>query len=400
MERSKSINNTKLWSKSYILMLVSNLFIYIAFYLLVPTLPAYAKQVGGSALQASLVVSIFSISSLVCRLFTGNVADTMEKRPILLIGCAIMACCTFTYIWLPIAAIILIRIIQGVGWGMASTSVAAVVSDIVPEKQRGEGMGYYSLSMIVSMALAPVVGIMVMNNHSFSVIAVISIALIVVGIIISQGVHFPKVKNKSKKKQLSAGELFEKKAMLPSFLCFLLSITLCGIMSYIMLYGKQINIASIWVYFIGHVSMVLITRPFIGKIFDKRGHAIVVIPGAVSMIIGLVILSYATSIPTLILSSLFYGFGYGAVHPSLQAWAVSRSPIERKGAANGTYLSSMDLGFTVGSILLSFIADSSSYAVMYRVSSIFMILFLAVYGYSLVKARMEEENDEAEEEIA
>jgi len=37
--KSKS---TKLWTKSYILMLFSNLFIYLAFYMLTPTLPAYA----------------------------------------------------------------------------------------------------------------------------------------------------------------------------------------------------------------------------------------------------------------------------------------------------------------------------------------------------------------------
>ena len=48
------------------------------------------------------------------------------------------------------------------------------------------------------------------------------------------------------------------------------------------------------------------------------------------MIVGLVVLSYTHSIPTLIISSLLYGFGYGAVQPSLQAWAVNRSPQKEK----------------------------------------------------------------------
>lgn len=385
---------SKLWSRNYVFILLANLLIYLGFYLLVPTLPTYAKQIGGNGLQASLVVSIFSISSLISRLVTGNVADTLDKKPILLIGVLIMTTCTFSYIWIPIIAIILIRIIQGIGWGMSSTSIAAVISDIVPEERRGEGMGYYSLSMIISMSLAPIVGIMVMNSYNFKVIAIISIVLVIIGTLVSQIVSFPENKRKSKrdnkKRVIVWNELFEQRALLPSVLCFLLSITLCGIMSYLMLYGREIKITYIWVYFVGHVLMILITRPFMGKIFDKKGHAVVVIPGAISMIVGLVILSYANSVPILVVASLFYGFGYGAVQPSLQAWAVNRSPLERKGAANGTFLSSMDLGFTIGSIVLSIVAESNGYAEMYRFSSIFMILFLAIYGLSIIKEKRNE----------
>ncbi|MDD3224263.1 MAG: hypothetical protein PHX70_06080 [Clostridium sp.] len=39
--------NDKLWLKSYIFIVFTNLFAYLGFYLLVPTLPAYAKQIGG-----------------------------------------------------------------------------------------------------------------------------------------------------------------------------------------------------------------------------------------------------------------------------------------------------------------------------------------------------------------
>ncbi|MDP4145522.1 MAG: MFS transporter [Bacillota bacterium] len=395
---------SKLWTKSYIFILITNLFVYIGFYLLVPTLPAFAKQIGGSSLQASLVVSGFSISSLICRAITGHAADKLEKKPILLIGLVILALCTFSYTFLPISAVIVIRILQGVGWGMASTTIAAVVSDMVPSQQRGEGMGYYSLSMIISMSLAPVASIIIMNNYRFNLVAMFSIILFGIGIISLQLVTFRKNKfqrNKgNKEKIIVLRDVFEKKALLPSLLCFLLAITLCGIMSYIVLFGKEIKLSNIWVYFIGHVSMILVTRSFVGKLFDKKGHTVVIIPGAISMTIGLIILSYVHSVPTLVIASLFYGFGYGAVQPSLQAWAVNRSPIERRGAANGTFLSSMDLSFTIGSILLSYIAESKSYAIMYRFSSIFMIIFMFIYGVALLKERRAEVYKEDLEENA
>lgn len=391
----KNTNHTKLWSKSYIFMLISNLFIYMGFYMLVPTLPAYAKQTGGSNLEASLVVSLFSITSLLFRLLMGTVLDNVDIKPLLIIGSIILGVSTLSYIWLPLTAIIIVRIIQGIGWGIVSTAVAAIFTNIVPEARRGEGMGYYSLSMIVSMSLAPIVAIAVMNLYSFKYISIISLGLVLIGTLLIKDVRIYKRKSNIHKigSKFSFLNLFEKKALLPSFLCFLLTMTLCGIMSYIMLYGKELKMSSIGMYFIGHVTMILITRPLIGKIFDKKGHMIIVLPGSISMIAGLIILSYTHTITILIIASLFYGLGYGAVQPSLQVWAVNRSPEHRKGAANGTFLSSMDLAFTLGSILLSFIAESRSYAFMYRFSALFIVILLAVYGIYLFMNSRQENNE-------
>ncbi|WP_139796040.1 MFS transporter [Clostridium acidisoli] len=381
-------------------MLLSNLFIYLGFYMLTPTLPAYAKLSGGSSLESSLVVSTFSITSLLIRLFTGNIMDKIEIKPLLLIGTIILAASTLSYIWLPLDAIILMRVVQGIGWGLASTGAAAIFSSIIPEKRRGEGMGYYSLSMIISMALSPVVAIVIMNLYSFKNIAIISIALVIVGAIFLQGVNLNKklTNTPNSKKKINLKDAFEQKAALPSLLCFLLTVTLCGIMSYIMLYGKELKISSIWIYFVGYVAMVLLTRPAVGKIFDKKGHVVVILPGAICMIIGLIILSYAASVPILLLSSLFYGVGYGAVQPSLQAWAVNRSPSNRKGAANGTFLSSMDLAYTFGSILLSFVAEKKSYGFMYRFSAIFIILLILIYSYNIFKSKYS--NESLEEKVS
>ena len=402
MEAKIQSSTTKLWTKSYVLMLFSNLFIYLAFYMLTPTLPAYAKATGGSNLEASLVVSTFSITSLLIRLFTGSIMDKIEIKPLLLAGAIILAGSTLSFIWLPLDAIIFVRIIQGIGWGLASTGTAAIFSDIIPEEKRGEGMGYYSLSMIISMALSPIFAIIIMNLYSFKNIAITSILLVLVGVLFFSRVKLPKktfVASKSKKK-FSLSDSFERKAALPSLLCFFLVITLCGIMSYIMLYGKELKITSIWVYFVGYLSIILVTRPLVGKIFDKKGHNVIIIPGSISIIIGLILLSYTNSITTLIIASLFYGIGYGAVQPSLQAWAVDRSPNNRKGAANGTFLSSMDLAYTVGSILLGSVAGYKGYAVMYRFSSIFVVLLLMLYTYKLIRKNNNQKENLREDAIA
>lgn len=236
----KNRNHNKPWTKSYCLMLFSNLFIYMGFYMLVPTLPAYAKQTGGSNLEA----------------------------------------------------------------------------------RRGEGMGYYSLSMIVSMSLAPIAAIAIMNLSSFKYISIISLTLVLIGALLVKyvAIHPGNSKHHKSKKSFSFFNLFEKKALLPSFLCFLLTI--------------------------------------------------------------------------------FYGLGYGAVQPSLQVWAVNRSPEYLKGAANGTFLSSMDLAFTLGSIALSFVAERNSYAFMYKFSALFILILIAVYALYLIMNLKQEAEYDIDEEVS
>jgi MFS family permease len=382
-------NLDKLWSRNYEFMLFTNLVIFIGLHFLSPTLPAYMKQIGGTDLQVSLAISTYSFGALLARPFTRIVSDRVGRKFLLSVGIFILAISTVLYSFSTLMEIILVRVFQGLVWGLVATSVGSMFSEIVPETRRGEGIGYYSLSMIISMSLTPLVAILIMNKYGFNAINIMSVVLFAIGLLSVQGVAFSKNKAKkqhySKKKLNILNEMFEKQALIPTLLSILINIPFCGLVSYIMIFGKEIGIGNIWVYFAGHSLMILITRTFIGKLFDKKGHVIIVIPGAIAMLIGLVILSYVNSVPTLIIASLFYGLGYGAVQPSLQAWAINKSPADRKIAATATFLCSVDLGFIVGSMLLSFIAKNSSYTLMYRFSAIFVIVFLLMYGYSISK---------------
>jgi MFS family permease len=405
---AKSTVLPTLWSRSFLLLLLGNLLVYQGILMLIPTFPAYIKQIGGNDLEASLPFAVISISALIVRSISGNAADTFGRRPLLIVGLAILIVfnCSF-YFTSAISIVLVLRFCQGIGWGITSTVLATIMSDIVPAQRRGEGTGYFALSIILATSFATIVGIEVMKRYDFNVILIVSTMLVIVGMLLMQGIAIAPIKkieeptDFSKKKGVKWCDLFEKSALLPALLCFLHSITLGGIMSFIMLYGREIDVENVGVYFIGHISMILISRPFAGKLFDRKGHAAVILPGILLMIIGLVTLSYATSTSYVVIASIFYGLGYGAAHPSLQAWALNRSPAHRKGVANGTFLSSLDLGYAVGAVVLGLIATHTNYAMMYRSSSFFLVAFAGIYGYYLIKDRQaQNDNRQDHENIA
>jgi len=385
------INEDKLWTRSYLSLLLVNVLLCFGFYMLPPTLPAYVKQIGGSNFQASLVIGMFSSMSLVSRVISGSIVDAKGEKVIMIIGIVIVAICSIAYMWLPVNGILFFRFLQGAGWGMATAAIATAVYKIVPDKRRGEGSGYYALTVIVSLSLTPIVAILIMNHFNFSYVLIVSALLTAAGVFMLV-TGLPELSPNpttlhGEKRAITLKNIFEKGALLPSGLCFILSIPLCGIMAYLVLFGQELQMENVWIYFIGYTGMILLTRPFIGRLLDRKGHVVIILPGSILMIVGLILLSLTHSATMLVISSLFYGLGYGAVQPSLQTWAVNRCPEDRKGAANGLFLSSIDMGYMVGSVLLGYTAGRGSYSAMYGYSTIFMVAFLVIYVVSLAKSR-------------
>lgn len=159
----------------------------------------------------------------------------------------------------------------------------------------------------------------------------------------------------------------------------LLSITYGGLVGFIVLYGKEANLANPALFFLFNALAVLLVRPFAGRIYDNKGPKALLIPGAIFVAVGLILLSYATSMSLLFIAAFVYGIGYGSMQSSLQTWMIQVVSPTQRGMANGMFLNSLDLGIATGALLLGAIAAITSYTDMYRYSVMFMILFLLIY---------------------
>ena len=68
-----------IWTGGYVALLTANLLLCFGFYMLPSTLPAYVKQLGGSNLEASLVIGLFSVMSLCSRIISGTIVDALTS---------------------------------------------------------------------------------------------------------------------------------------------------------------------------------------------------------------------------------------------------------------------------------------------------------------------------------
>lgn len=394
MKEQQDLPASKLWTRDFVLLTVSNLFLYLNLQMITPSLPAYVtERFGAGQWTVSLVISLFALSAIVTRFFAGSWLKRGRTALILLVGLTVYMLATASYYAAgTLALFLLIRILYGIGFGVSSTAFGTMVSDIIPIRRMGEGMGYFGLSTSLSMSAAPVIGLWLLGSYGFDTLILVStllaILIIPLSLLIRSTPSVPKPATAPSPAAAPDTRGTYKQVALPCFLNMLLSITYGGLISYLALFGKEVHIGNVGWFFLCNAGAVLLVRPVAGKIFDKKGHFAVLPPGALMVAVGLVLLSYTSSMTGLLASALCYGIGYGILQPSLQAWTVKQVSPEMRGTANGTFYNSIDLGIALGSLLLGGIASGTSYSMMYLLSALAMLLFLAIYvSGTLVKGK-------------
>ncbi|MDR7319682.1 MFS transporter [Brevibacillus nitrificans] len=375
-----------LWTKEFIILAMSNFMLFVAFQMLIPTLPVFITDKGGDQLAVGLVVSLFTVSALLVRPFTGKALDSMGRRPVLLSGLAIFLFSVFGYYWMASVALVLaLRFVHGIGWGIVTTTYGTIVSDIIPAERRGEGMGYFGMFTNLAMAVGPLIGLSVSQSFGYGWLFGISGGLTGVAMILTRMVEIKAPIGMTQPSAAAGGGLFEKKALFPALLALLTGVMYGGVVSFITLFGQEVGIENVGLYFLFNAISLMLVRPLAGKLFDKKGPFWVLMPGGVLTGIAVVVLSYSTTELGLIVAAILFGIGAGSVQPSLQAWTIQRVDPSRRGATTGTFFSAFDLGIGGGAMILGAIAKQTGFAMMYRYSLFAMILYLIIYLVYVVR---------------
>jgi MFS family permease len=375
----------KIWTRDFIFVCLSNFFIFAGFQMTLPTLPLFVNELGGGDQLIGLIVGVFTFSALLIRPWAGHMLETVGRRGIFLVGLAIFVISVGSFAFTSsIIFLFILRIIQGFGWGLSTTAVGTIATDLIPPKRRGEGMGYYGLAGNLAMAFGPALGLTLVIAFDFSVtftIAAVGGLLALISALFIRYRSVEKVKSKSMR-----FDLYEKTALVPSLLLFFITMTFGGIASFLPLYTEQKGIDGIALYFTIFAFSVMIVRTFAGKIYDIKGHKAIFIPSTILIVAAMLDLAFLQNQWMLFIGALLFGAGFGSVQPALQAWAVQEAPMNRKGMANATFFSFFDLGVGFGAIFFGVIATLYGYRDIYFASAFSVTISIIIYLVILKKS--------------
>lgn len=380
-----------LWTRDFILISIASLFITMGFQMLLPVLPVFSAELGGSDSWAGLVVGIFTISAVLMRPVAGRLLDKQGRRGVFILGLIIFLVCVVAYNWTStIFVLLILRFIHGFGWGASSTASSTIASDIIPKSRLGEGMGYFGLTSTLAMAIAPALGLEVLSGYGFNAVFYISAGVVFISIFIALPIkyHKPDMLAKSDSDGPGKTEIFEKSAILPAVVIFFITMTYGAIVSFIALYADQRQVENIGLFFTVYAVALLISRPYFGRLTDRKRTAFAVLPGIICVILSMSCIYFANSLLAFLMAGFIYGIGFGAIQPALQAMSVRKVDNTRRGAANATFFLGFDLGIGAGAILWGIVAEHFGYQFIYLLAIIPAIAGALIYIRSIRKSRI------------
>ncbi|MQW22138.1 MULTISPECIES: MFS transporter [unclassified Lactococcus] len=345
--------------------LISFLF-YIVFYVLTSSIGTYALvQLHQSTVISLSLSSIFVIGALIGHVWTGLSITKLGMKKLLYIGGIIFLVLTFGYyLTTNIPLLFLIRIIQGAGFGIGATASGTIAGHVVPARRRGEGIGYYALSVTLAAAVGPALSIMIYSDFGFNVLLGIALALLALTFVLIFFVH---VKELSEAERIHAlqnqpqglNRYIEKSALPISIVAFLAGFIDSAILTGMGTFSTDLKIPLAGsLFFTMYAIFIFLSRPFTGRIFDTKGdnwvwHPTFFFFAVAMLLVGIAgFFTPATAFMILLVAGSAFGLGYGGVAPFGQAVAIRDSNKERIGVATSTFFGFLDLGVGGGPIIL------------------------------------------------
>lgn len=371
----------RLWTKPFILMSAGMLFLFTGFYLLLPTLPPFIKQMGGNEAEVGLAAGAFMLSAVMIRPIVGGLLDRYGRRPFIVWGLLLFALAMYMYDWIGgIAVLMGLRILHGMTWAVSTTAVFTAVTDIIPSARRGEGMGWFSTAMTLAMAVGPMLGVWVIQSLSYHALFQFACALSAVALLLTYSAKVP-FRQQTGERRI---EFFEPSVLPVAASVFFLTIAYGGITTFVPLFADSIQVNS-GTFFLAYAVTLALIRPIAGKLSDRHGESFVIIPGLAVTISALLVLSISTELFGVLVSAVLFGVGFGSAQPALQAATIRLARPDRKGVANASLLTATDLGIGLGAILSGWVSQHTSYQVLFTVGAASVAMSLLLFAFFVVR---------------
>ena len=383
-----SVSGQRLWTRSFVLAIVTNLFISLVFYLLMTTMALYAvQQFSASDSAAGLASGSFVIGALAARVFAGKFLDFVGRRRMLVVSLAVFTVASLLYIPASNLALLLtVRLLHGAAFGAASTSLSASVMGLIPTHRRGEGTGYFGISTTLATAVGPFLAVLLVESVSYQALflftAVCAAVALGLSLVLRLPERTPTPQEQQNKWRMHLSDVLDTSVLPIASVMFIAGAAYAGILSFLNSYAqKEGLVLGASLFFVVYAGVVLVSRLFVGRIQDRHGDNAVVYPTLISFAAGLALLAYAPNDTLLALAGVFVGFGFGALMPCAQAIAVTMAAPARIGLATSTFFILMDAGVGLGPLLLGMLLPLGGFHGMYWVLAAVMLANTVLYYF-------------------
>ncbi|MBT2559218.1 MFS transporter [Hymenobacter sp. ISL-91] len=352
-----------MYTAGFWLMCLSSLLFFMSFNMLLPELPDYLTSLGGGEYKG-YIIALFTLTAGLSRPFSGKLADTVGRIPVMVFGSLVCFICGFFY---PFTATVVgflgLRLLHGFSTGFKPTGTAAYIADIVPLARRGEAMGLLGVAGSVGMAAGPTLGSWLAAHFALDVLFYASSGLALLSLVV-QGTMTetlaPAQRQRFSWKLLkieSWQEVFEPRVLIPAAATLLFLLPFGAIFTVVPDQSRVLGLTgeSKGLFYLCYTAASLVVRLVGGRASDRYGRVPVLLGSSVIIISSLLMLAFAPSVTGFLAGAVLFGLGTGLNSPTIYAWTVDLSHPARRGRAVSTMYMALEAGIGVGALLAGWI---------------------------------------------
>ena len=358
---------------------------------LLPTLPLYVEDVGGTTQQVGVVMGAFAVGLLLCRAWLGKLADERSRKLVVLIGMGVVAIAPLGYLFVnSIPLLLLIRAFHGISIAAYTTGNSALIVDLSPAQKRGELIGYMSLTNTIGIAIGPAIGGFLQEQSGYIPLFLLASGLGLLGFFFASQVKEPRVTPNlnSNSDQVSVQpesdkfwQLLGKPAFrIPSLVLLLTGLVFGSVATFVALYIReaQVDLNAGWFYTAAAMSSFGI-RLVTGRASDRYGRGLFITASLVCYGLGMLLLSQAHSAVYFLLAGLLEGAGGGTLIPMMIALLSDRSYAHERGRIFSVCIGGFDVGIAIAGPVLGMFAQQLGYQGIFSLSTGIALLALVIF---------------------
>jgi MFS family permease len=337
----------------------------VGFGLVIPLLPFYASRFGESPEEVTILLTVYSLVSMVTAPLWGRLSDRVGRRPVLIVSTLGGA---LAYLWLGFAGALWMLYAARALAGACAGNIAAAqayIADVTTPENRARGMGMIGAAFGLGFIIGPALGGAVAGNNLATadlktpmlIACGLSLAASIGVVAILKESLTPEARARERRGRIEAIRGALRTPVLARLLLvfFLATLAFSGMEATFALWAMRkfswgpAQVGYIFTY-VG-VLLALMQGGAIGPLTKRFGEERLLLAGLGLIALGLLLLPAAAGFGWLALSMSLLAFGMGAMQPSLNSLISRRSGRGEQGEVLGVAQSVSALSRVIGPVV-------------------------------------------------
>jgi len=358
----------------------------LGFGIIIPLLPFYAESLGASAFMIGLLGTSFSLMQFLFSPIWGRWSDRVGRKPIILVG--LMGSC-LSYLGMALATslplLFAARIVGGIA-GANIPTAQAYIADVTTPENRARGMGMVGAAFGLGFIFGPAIG-GILSRVSPETPMWFASALCLANCIAAWFLLPESRAVNPSTRSLGRMEAFRHAMSRPTLLLclglfFLVTLAFSGFEATFAIFsearfGFTASTIGFLFAFIG-VVLALVQGVLVHKAVKMVGERRLIPLAIGAVAIGLGLVPFAWSVPTLLVALGVLAAGMGFNSPSITAMVSKLADTDDQGGILGLAQSLSSLGRVVGPAWGGYLYDTYGMSTPYVSAAMLMLIACAI----------------------